>query len=134
MDLAGRATECDSAFLSIDTGDRPAGPSITLFQEGDTPRLGDGDIGRVVPDINGIDSERWRFGQTGFGLRSRFAFSHLECTDVLGEGIQLRRGLADMLGQHAVFFIQLGNRRLDRPKGIAHGREAMFQLRALTGL
>ena len=134
MDLADRSTECDFTSPSVDTGDRPASTSITLFQEGDTPRLGDGDMGRVVPDIADIDSERGRFGQTGFGPRSRFAFPYLECTDVFGEDIQLRRGIVDMLGQHTVVFIQIGNRRLDHPKGIAHDREAMFQLGALNAI
>ena len=66
--------ETDQALgRQIDAGDRPAGLLLALFQKGDASPLGDGHIGAVIPEIDGIEIKGRPLDGTGFAPRCRFA-------------------------------------------------------------
>ena len=78
-------------------GDRPTGLLPAFFQKGHAPGLGDGHIGHVIPNVDGIDTKGRPLGGTGFGFDRGFTLHDLALTDVLDEGIQPRAGFVEML-------------------------------------
>jgi len=58
MDPPGRILQIDLSLETVDAGDCPAGLLVARFQKRDTPSLGGGYIGKVIPDVDGIELKR----------------------------------------------------------------------------
>lgn len=55
VELPGRPPQLDRSVETIDAGDRPAGLLLARFSERRRVPLGDGHIGAVIPEIDGIE-------------------------------------------------------------------------------
>ena len=128
MDLPGWILQVDLSLEEVDAGDGPAELPLTRFQKRNAPSLGGSHIGKVIPDIDGIDLE-WRdLNGTRFLSDRWFALDGFWCPGLVDERNQPRDGLIDLSAQFLTGLPLIGSRYLDCLNILGHVRELVLNI------